>query len=645
MFTNIFESRNKTFLNLVKLGDFIGRSLRENVELFSVEDSQVLYLTESGNVISGKFNKSADSISQIKVESSDSFEDRKVFSSMVDKKVNDFIYDIVENDLSNAQDSFDNILNLWESRLHFTKTKSRLSEKASRFDESTKIIESEQFSRLQELKGTLVKFLSENKELAFIPEIRNAMKLSNVIANSFDLPKITVEELQESGVYTIPKKIGNTLYEHLCRQELLCKELLESKKNLQNMWLTNDKVQKLPFLIAEDDDKIMENLADLIYEIPFLALATKKQLSELVENNLDLMLEDKSVSKKEVKEFVGKIFEFKKPVKKYIIDLLNEKYGTNVQNLASTPTFDSLIKTHIVILEVLSKISPKGSNQKRVLHEMSESLKDKSGVEAIDLSTFLNEVFSEAGFSQSLNETSLLNYLNFDQVADDLGKIGHVLKMIKSGVQDAGGQIPQMGGDMGSDMAADDQYDIDGGESGLEDLANKVNPDAEASAAEAEDEFESELEGEDEMGGDEESPMGDEGEEEDEMPMDDEEIGMDDEEEEPEEADKEDLISNLKELEDLINSLKADMGEGEEDSEFDDEEESDFGEEDGEEEFQPEEGEDEDSEEEDEEEEDELEEGKVKGADGKACWDGYKYAGTENGKDKCVPSGKGKKKK
>ena len=30
-------------------------------------------------------------------------------------------------------------------------------------------------------------------------------------------------------------------------------------------------------------------------------------------------------------------------------------------------------------------------------------------------------------------------------------------------------------------------------------------------------------------------------------------------------------------------------------------------------------------------------EGKEQGADGKACWDGYRYAGTENGKDKCVP--------
>lgn len=30
---------------------------------------------------------------------------------------------------------------------------------------------------------------------------------------------------------------------------------------------------------------------------------------------------------------------------------------------------------------------------------------------------------------------------------------------------------------------------------------------------------------------------------------------------------------------------------------------------------------------------------KIKGADGKACWKGYKYAGTKNGKDECVKSG------
>ena len=32
----------------------------------------------------------------------------------------------------------------------------------------------------------------------------------------------------------------------------------------------------------------------------------------------------------------------------------------------------------------------------------------------------------------------------------------------------------------------------------------------------------------------------------------------------------------------------------------------------------------------------EVEEEKIKGADGKACWKGYRYAGTEDGKDKCI---------
>jgi hypothetical protein len=27
---------------------------------------------------------------------------------------------------------------------------------------------------------------------------------------------------------------------------------------------------------------------------------------------------------------------------------------------------------------------------------------------------------------------------------------------------------------------------------------------------------------------------------------------------------------------------------------------------------------------------------KKKGSDGKACWEGYRYAGTKDGKDRCV---------
>lgn len=38
-----------------------------------------------------------------------------------------------------------------------------------------------------------------------------------------------------------------------------------------------------------------------------------------------------------------------------------------------------------------------------------------------------------------------------------------------------------------------------------------------------------------------------------------------------------------------------------------------------------------------------IEEDKIKGADGKACWKGYRYAGTVKGKDKCIPVKKSKK--
>jgi hypothetical protein len=37
-----------------------------------------------------------------------------------------------------------------------------------------------------------------------------------------------------------------------------------------------------------------------------------------------------------------------------------------------------------------------------------------------------------------------------------------------------------------------------------------------------------------------------------------------------------------------------------------------------------------------------VEEDKIKGADGKACWKGKRYAGTKNGKDICIPVKKGK---
>jgi hypothetical protein len=565
MLTNIFESRNKTFLNLVKLGDYLGRSLRESVELFSVDGDTVTYLTESKYVIRGNYKSAPLSLSEIEVEDSSIFEDKNIYNKLVDKKISSLLADLLENDLSDAKSSFDGVLGLWESKLQFEKTNRRLTDKAQKFDESFDILSTPEFGRLEEMKGELVKALKENKDLALSPEIRSTVRLSSVISKSFDLPRITIEKLSEDRQYSIPSTINSTLYDHLCKQEIIAKELLESKQSLDTIWITNEKIQKLPSYIYESDDNVMQLVAEIVSEVPYFAMATKKQISSLVEGNLDLLVGDSRIPDKDIKGFVAKIFEFKKPVKNHLTNLLNEKYGVNVQTLTATPTFDSLIKTQSFIFECLSEIAPKNSNMNRVLVEFAEMLKEKNGIESIDVSDFLNEVFELCEYDSSLNETSLLNYLNFDRVADDLGKIGQVLKMIQAGVGggDAAGALGAAAQAMGQEVPeGEGEYESDGGElAGMEDEDGEMQggeddmePAMDAEAAADEVNAEEEMEGEEGgMGmGEEEEEMGDEmGEE-------------GDEEGEVEFSDKDDLIDNLKELEDLISTLKSDLDMGDE---------------------------------------------------------------------------------
>lgn len=559
MLTNIFESRNKTFLNLVKLGDYLGRSLRENVELFTVDDNFVTYLTESGKAVRGKFDKTALNLTNVKVEDASIFENKEVYSKLVDKKVNSFLADILENNLTEAHESFDSILGLWETRLHFDRTKTKLHVKSERFDESLKITSTPEFARLVELKKDLVNLLKESQNFINIPEIRNTIKLSSVISKSFNMPKLSYEKLAEAGTFGIPKNVNHTLYEHLCKQELIAKEFVEAKNDLEHVWIINEKVQKLPSFIYESDENIMQLTAEIISDVPYFAMATKKQITSLVEGNLDLLVDRQVVPAKDIKDFVSKIFEFKKPVKEYVLGLLNEKYGINIQNLTTAPTFDSLIKTQILIFESLAKLSPKNSVLKKTLSEFADVLKTKNGIESIDITNFLNEVFEDCEYTSILSETTLMNYLNFDKVADDLGKIGQVLKMIQAGMgMTAGGSpadqaapapsIDGAGKAIGMSQqvpAGEGEYEPDGGElagmeePGMEGETGDGIPAMDAEDAAGQVKGEEALEDAEEEGGSGlESEYGDE----------------------VEFSDKEDLVDSLKELESLISMLKDDMG-------------------------------------------------------------------------------------
>ena len=79
-----FDQRNKKVTNLNMLADNLGYSIRENVSLFSVDDSEnsATFVTESGLVIEGNYYFTDEILfDNIVVESGDVFSDKDKFDS------------------------------------------------------------------------------------------------------------------------------------------------------------------------------------------------------------------------------------------------------------------------------------------------------------------------------------------------------------------------------------------------------------------------------------------------------------------------------------------------------------------------------------------------------------------------------------
>jgi hypothetical protein len=104
-----------------------------------------------------------------------------------------------------------------------------------------------------------------------------------------------------------------------------------------------------------------------------------------------------TVKNKELNSFTSKIFEMKKPVKSYVIKILNEKYGIDIRKLDEVPTFGTLLMTEAEILKIIARESPADSIVRKTLIEFVNCLNTKNGAEAIDLADFINEVFDAAG--------------------------------------------------------------------------------------------------------------------------------------------------------------------------------------------------------------------------------------------------------
>jgi hypothetical protein len=440
MFSKLFEERDKKVSLLIKLGDCLGRSLRENITLFSIDshNSLVTYLTESNKVISGQYDFDSDvTLNNIEVQDSEVFKDGEVFDNFVNEKIHSFVENLHFGEYSSSDDSFSDILGLWENRMKLDSLQSKLVEKAHRLENIEQIIESDNFIKLVEIRPQLVDFLMENFEkLSSVPEVKNAVNLSNAVATSFNFPRLTYDGLVENKSYILKDGVTPSIYEMICRQELIKKELIESKKSFDVTWANNGSIRKLSSMIFEDNEKIVESLAEALRDVPYLALASKKSLFTTFTNCLG-QTDGIGVSERDIQEYASNIFEIKKEAKQMFIDSINEKYGVNIQNLQEPASFKSLINTQIVIFEALSRLAPNSSILKQVLSEMASSLKNKSGIEGIDVNEFIYEIFSEAGYQEILEENKTVGKytkIDFKRVAKDLGDVQDLVSNLQSKV-------------------------------------------------------------------------------------------------------------------------------------------------------------------------------------------------------------------
>lgn len=478
MFSNLFEERDKTITHLVKLGDCIGRSLRENVNLFSIDsqNSEVSYLTRSDKVISGNYKIDENvGLKNIRVQDASVFSDEENFDNFVNEKIHSFVESVHYGEYSSADQSFDDVLSLWENRLKLTSIQARLMEQSERLNATEKIVESVEYQNLQEVAPQLTAFLKEDIDrVTSVPEVRNAINLSNAVSNAFNFPKLTLEELEESGEYTLKNGVNESIYEMICRQELVKKELVESKRSFDLVWADNPSIIALASKIFESNEVVVDALSEALREVPYLALASKKSLTNTFTNAL-AQADGIGVSEKDIQTYASKIFEFKKDVKEAFIETVNERYGVNIQNLQNPASFKSLANTQVVIFEALSRLAPKGSVLKEVLSEMGRSLKNKNGVECIDVNDYLMEVFVAAGFDSIIEEadTAELPKVNFKRVSKDLLDIQDLVMTLKGKIQD-------------QEYPSDENLDTTKKETKAEEPAPKEEPPQAETPAEAE---------------------------------------------------------------------------------------------------------------------------------------------------------------
>jgi hypothetical protein len=412
---NLFESRNRKITDLVKMGDYIGRSLRTNVHLFSIDgaDQSVVYLSEDKQFIKGNYSITPDKfiLENIEIHDAEAFTNDERFEDYQETQVARFFSDLYNDNISEANHSFQNVLSLWENRARYDNIAKKLDKKSELFNETQNIVRTQEFSNFLEILPELSKHLQEHKEqIEGIHEIHNSIKLSEAVAKAFNVSHLSYDELRDAGRFVFENTEDSSLYDIVCRQELLRKEILEAKESFDIVWATEPSIAKLASLMYASDAEVAQALSEAISEMPYLALVSKKKLHETFIHCMGDHAD--TFSAKDIKSYVSRIFEMKKSAKEELTQMLAENYGVNLQYIKEIPSFKSLLNTQVVIFEALSRTAPRGSVLKGVLSEMSSMLKAKNGVEAIDVNSVIQQLFEYAGYSSE--NLPLMETFTFD---------------------------------------------------------------------------------------------------------------------------------------------------------------------------------------------------------------------------------------
>jgi len=450
----LLENRNKNLTNLHKAADYLSRSLRENFKVFTVDSKEgtVQFLSENNNLITSTFSIKDSTIilENIDTDTVENYLSPGRIDGIVSTGISSFISDLRENRFDKADTSFTDVLNLFEDRNDLDTLRYKFEKHSTSFDGNTVITDSGEFRKLQEAKEAMKTFIAENREtLMKNKELKDCAGIVNAMSNVFvSNDSLTLESIEGTKKLEIDLKEGNNLYEMVCQQELMRQELIESKENFSGVWATNQAIQELASCIFSSDKSLVESIEKVIEEVPYFSFATKADLNETLTSIYEINSTD-TILKKDIKEFVSKIYETKKPVKEKLVDLLSEKYGVNVANLKFVPTFSNLSKTHSVFFEVLSMCMEEGILQD-VSKDFSKFVGSKGGVEVLDVNDMIKECLESS--DENLNENAILvNYIDVPRLTQDLSQVIDVLGTL-TGASEMGAEEEMPEEEMGEEV-------------------------------------------------------------------------------------------------------------------------------------------------------------------------------------------------